>query len=284
MTSIVAPTLADLDAAPTRSRLVIDYGHGVKMVLHKRLDGRWVFGINLDWACGVVIESSLFVIGYGPDRSAGTVTLRHPAPVWVANLFGWVWVCDMCGDCDWFPQAQHGAAMDSARNHARARGGDSVIAIGIYRPKTETNVGTLWRAAYLYGAAMIFTIGRRYSPQASDTVGVWRHIPLVNYPDMDAFRAGRPWNTPLVGVEQVPGQSIQLGRFSHPASAVYLLGAEDGGLPRAVWEYCDALVEVESVEPTCMNVAMAGSIILYDRHMKGDRLARRRAGLRAVAS
>lgn len=159
-----------------------------------------------------------------------------------------------------------------------------MIAIGVYRPKTEVNIGTLWRAAYLYGASMIFTIGHRYQPQASDTVGVWRHVPLINYPDMDAFKAARPWNAPLIGIEQVAGESIPLGRFSHPDNAVYLLGAEDHGLPRAVWGYCDALIEVESVEPTCMNVAMAGSIVLYDRHIKGDRLARRRAGLRAVAS
>lgn len=159
-----------------------------------------------------------------------------------------------------------------------------MIAVGVYRPKTETNVGTLWRAAYLYGASMIFTVGHRYRAQASDTVGVWRHIPLVQYPDFEAFRGARPWNAPLVGVEQVAGVSISLGRFSHPDSAVYLLGAEDHGLPRTVVEYCDALIEVESVEPTCMNVAMAGSIVLYDRHMKGDRMARRRAGLRVVSA
>lgn len=159
-----------------------------------------------------------------------------------------------------------------------------MISIGVYRPKTEVNIGTLWRAAYLYGASMIFTIGHRYAPQASDTVGVWRHVPLIQYPDFDAFRAARPWNAPFIGIEQVAGESIPLGRFSHPDSAVYLLGAEDGGLPRRVWEYCGSLLEVESVEPTCMNVAMAGSIVLYDRHMKGDRLARRLAGRRVVAA
>ena len=152
-----------------------------------------------------------------------------------------------------------------------------MISIGVYHPRSEVNIGTLWRAAYLYGASMIFTIGRRYSPQSSDTVGIWRHVPIINYPNMDAFRASRPWNTPLVGIEQVAGVSVELGRFQHPMTACYLLGAEDGGLPRSVWEYCDYLVEVESVEPVCMNVAMAGSIVLYDRHMKGDRMARRKA-------
>ena len=152
-----------------------------------------------------------------------------------------------------------------------------MIAIGVYRPKIENNIGTLWRAAYLFGAAQIFTIGRRYVPQSSDTVQTWRHVPLINYPDMDTFAATRPWNSVLVGIEQVAGVSKPLGEFEHPANAVYLLGAEDGGLPNSVQHYCNYLVEVESVEDTCMNVAMAGSIVLYDRHMKGDRYARRKA-------
>lgn len=33
------------------------------------------------------------------------------------------------------------------------------FAIGIYHPKTEMNMGTLWRSAYQLGASYIFTIG-----------------------------------------------------------------------------------------------------------------------------
>lgn len=41
--------------------------------------------------------------------------------------------------------------------------------IGIYNPKTETNMGTLWRSAYNFGADFIFTIGMRYKKMGSDT-------------------------------------------------------------------------------------------------------------------
>ena len=31
--------------------------------------------------------------------------------------------------------------------------------IGVYHPKKEVNIGTLWRTAYQLGASVIFTIG-----------------------------------------------------------------------------------------------------------------------------
>jgi tRNA(Leu) C34 or U34 (ribose-2'-O)-methylase TrmL len=45
----------------------------------------------------------------------------------------------------------------------------SYFEIGIYHPKTRNNVGTLWRSAYQLGASGLFTIGRRYERQSSDT-------------------------------------------------------------------------------------------------------------------
>ena len=122
MTSIVSPTLADLDAAPTRSRLVVDYGYGVKTVLHKRSDGDWVYGTNLDWAYGLAVNSRGTFGNFG--RSGWPISiLRHPAPVWVANIYGWLWLCGECDDCDWFPRSQHSAAMDAARAHAATHAG-----------------------------------------------------------------------------------------------------------------------------------------------------------------
>lgn len=143
-----------------------------------------------------------------------------------------------------------------------------MLSIGIYHPKTEMNVGTLWRAAHLYGADMLFTIGHRYRPQGSDTTRAWRHIPLINYPDFNTFQQCRPLDAEMVGVEQAPGRSKPLSLFTHQPSAVYLLGAEDHGLPPAVLDACQRVVEIEVAEPTCMNVAMAGTVVLYDRHIK----------------
>lgn len=144
-----------------------------------------------------------------------------------------------------------------------------MLAIGIYRGKTEVNLGTLWRAAHLFGADLLFTIGHRYVPQASDTTKAWHSIPLINYPDLEAFQAARPFDAPLIGVE-LHSQAKPLAKLRHPRSAVYLLGAEDNGLSREAIQACDQLVQIEAANPMSMNVAMAGSLILYARHLQRE--------------
>ena len=139
--------------------------------------------------------------------------------------------------------------------------------VGVYHPKTSENVGTLWRAAHLYGASFIFTIGPRYRRQASDTTKALLSLPLHNYPTWQAFQDARPMAAPLVGVE-LADRAIPLRHFGHPLRAVYLLGAEDHGLPADVMADCQHIVQVEALQPWSMNVAMAGSLIAYDRHIK----------------
>jgi hypothetical protein len=46
------------------------------------------------------------------------------------------------------------------------------FAIGIVNGKTHQNIGTLLRSAYLYDAAFVFTIGKRYDRQASSSTSV----------------------------------------------------------------------------------------------------------------
>lgn len=134
--------------------------------------------------------------------------------------------------------------------------------IGIYQSKTPENIGTLWRSAYQLGASGIFTIGKRYGQQASDTVKAFRHIPLVNYRDFDHFRTSRPVGSLLVGVEM---GGVALSGFKHPEAAIYLLGAEDRGLPDHVKAQCQHIVSLEAVNTLSYNVAVAGSLIMYSR-------------------
>lgn len=139
------------------------------------------------------------------------------------------------------------------------------FAIGMYRPKTEHNLGTLWRSAHALGASMIFTIGHRYTRQASDTSAATRHVPYIPYPTWDVFRAARPFNAPLVGVELTP-RANNLLPFEHPETAVYLLGPEDGSLGGRILAECQYVVSIPSA--FCLNVATAGSIVMYDRLAK----------------
>ena len=136
----------------------------------------------------------------------------------------------------------------------------------VWYPKTANNVGSLWRTADLYGAAFLATVGRRYSHQPSDTMLTGKHTPLHHYADIDDLHAHLPHGCPLVGVELDP-RAVELPAFRHPERALYLLGAEDNGLPPAVLDRCHYLVSIPSVRPMSMNVACAGSVLIADRHM-----------------
>lgn len=134
--------------------------------------------------------------------------------------------------------------------------------IGVYAPKTETNVGTLWRSAYQLGAAGIFTIGRRYKKQNSDTLSTWKHVPLRHFTTFEEFLSARPYSCELVGVEM---GGKPLADFSHPERAIYLLGAEDFGLPPKILAHCQRVASLESVNTPSFNVAVAGSVVAYSR-------------------
>ena len=138
--------------------------------------------------------------------------------------------------------------------------------IGIFRPKTDVNVGTLWRSAYQLGASGIFTIGKRYEKQASDTCVTNRHIPLRHYENFEDFNSHRPSLATLIGIEM---NGYTLSYFSHPEQAIYLIGAEYDGLPQEILEKCQHTVSLESVRQLSYNVAVAGSIVMYHRVFGG---------------
>lgn len=137
--------------------------------------------------------------------------------------------------------------------------------IGVVNMKTEINYGTLFRSAFCFGADFIFLVGRRFKKQASDTVRSERHIPLYEYTDVADFLSHRPYDCQLVGLE-ICDRSIPIRVLSHPERAIYILGQEDGSLPKAILDACQMVAQIPTTY--CLNVAVAGSIILYDRFNK----------------
>lgn len=137
--------------------------------------------------------------------------------------------------------------------------------IGIQNAKTELNIGTLWRSAFIMGASFIFTIGHRYKRQASDTPESWKHIPLYNYDTFDDFYKSIPYDCQLIGIE-LSDRSIPIAEFKHPERCIYLLGAEDNGLTNEAINKCHKIVVLPGTY--CMNVSVAGSIVLFDRIQK----------------
>ena len=149
--------------------------------------------------------------------------------------------------------------------HLAARGYFGVVA---WHNKTAVNLGTLWRSASVFGAAFIGTIGRRYQRQSSDTMLTPRHTPLFHWDDEADFWRHVPDGCQPVAVEIAEG-ARDLTTFRHPQSAVYVLGPEDGSLPTEIMGRCSCVARIPG--NFCLNLAVAGSIVLYDRIAKAIR-------------
>ena len=137
--------------------------------------------------------------------------------------------------------------------------------IGIYQVKNSQNVGMLWRSAYQLGAAFLFTTGTSYKPQSDDVFKSWLRVPLFRYETIEQMIESAAYSCLVVGVE-MGGEALP--DFVHPERAVYLLGAEDGGLPTEIAARCHRLVSIPAVRVASYNVAVAGTLVMYDRMVK----------------
>lgn len=140
--------------------------------------------------------------------------------------------------------------------------------IGIFHPKTKENVGTLWRHANNFDADFIFTIGQRYKQQCSDTWSTPKHKPLFHYETIEDFYNHLPYDCQLVCIE-LTNNAERLPTFRHPERCVYLLGSEDHGLPQKVLEKAHKTIQIPTMANQSMNVATSGTIVMYDRFIKG---------------
>jgi len=136
--------------------------------------------------------------------------------------------------------------------------------IGIQNGKTPENLGVLWRSAQNLGASFIFTIGNRYAKQACDTHNAVKAMPYFHYETFEDFYMHLPKGAMLVGVE-LTEEAVSLETFEHPRRCVYLLGAEDHGLSKKAIKKSHHLIKFKSV--MSLNVAIAGSIVMYDRQL-----------------
>jgi tRNA(Leu) C34 or U34 (ribose-2'-O)-methylase TrmL len=148
------------------------------------------------------------------------------------------------------------------------KGEGGYFAVGVVGLKTEPNLGTLWRSAWQLGAAYIFTVGARFTKQSTDTYQTWTRLPCFEHKDWGAFCQASPYAAPWVAVEM---GGTPLEDFVHPQRAVYVLGSEDTGLPESVVRACAMHVSLPCVRDPSFNVAVAGSLIMYDRVAKHNR-------------
>ena len=142
--------------------------------------------------------------------------------------------------------------------------------IGIMNNVNGLNIGTLWRSAYILGASYIFTVDKKYKKQLSDVTKTWKKIPLYHYKTFDELYENLPASTRLIAAE-LTDDAVPVAEFEHPERACYLLGNEQSGLSQTVLERCHGVVSLPG--EFSLNVAVAGSILMYDRVSKlGGRL------------
>ncbi len=145
--------------------------------------------------------------------------------------------------------------------------------IGVEGISKAMNVGSLFRTAHAFGASFMFTVSAAYSRAEggkSDTSDAPGHVPFYSFPDVEALIL--PKGCRLVGVELLD-DAIELPSFRHPLQAAYVMGPERRSLSRELTGRCQFVVKI----PTrfCVNVGIAGAIVMYDRLISLRRFARR---------
>jgi len=156
------------------------------------------------------------------------------------------------------------------------RGDGIAPAIALVDPKFPHNVGAAVRAASCYGIRQVWFSGSRVQLRGARGYRLPREERMRGYMDVelrqsDAFFDAFSRDVVPVAVE-VRSNSESLIDFEHPEHALYVFGAEDGSLGKAVLRHCHRFVIIPTRH--CTNLSAAVYTVLYDRHAK-----RARAGL-----
>ena len=152
------------------------------------------------------------------------------------------------------------------------------FAIGIEGVSKPGNMGNLIRTAHGFGAAFVFSI----QPKLKDSDAIAKaiksantsksdtQIPYFEYQDMAEMFL--PSGCQLVAVELLD-EAVEMPTFRHPQNAAYILGSERFSVSKKILEKCHHVIKI----PTkfCLNVATAGAVVMYDRHLCYGRYADR---------
>jgi tRNA G18 (ribose-2'-O)-methylase SpoU len=147
------------------------------------------------------------------------------------------------------------------------------FAVGVERISKPGNVGALLRSAHAFGASFFFAVDPHpdlYELKCVDTSDAAAHLPTYVYDSVEQMTL--PRDCVLVGVE-LTDDAVELPSFRHPTRAAYVLGAERDSLSPEMIARCRHVVKI----PTqfCVNVGVAGALVMYDRMISLGRFAER---------
>ncbi len=140
--------------------------------------------------------------------------------------------------------------------------GTAPACVALWRVADPGNVGTLLRSADALGPAAVHLSAGCADPTGPKAVrasmGAVFRVPLGRFED-----APRP------RVALVPGEGRPLWDTVLGERVTFVLGAERGGLPADVLAGCDEIAQVPRLPGSeSLNVAIAGSIALYERRRR----------------
>ncbi len=145
--------------------------------------------------------------------------------------------------------------------------------IGVEGISKAFNVGNLFRTAHAFGASFVFTINAHFRARdaaKSDTSRALGHVPFYDWDTVEDMAL--PKGCELVAVELLD-EAVELPSFHHPKNAAYVLGRERGNVSEPLLARANHVLKI----PTkfCLNVGIAGAIIMYDRMLMMGRFADR---------
>jgi TrmH family RNA methyltransferase len=127
--------------------------------------------------------------------------------------------------------------------------------LALWRVSDPGNVGTLLRSAEAFDAGVMMSAGCAdpFGPKAlRAAMGSTFRVPLLDFELRSAVA--------LVAEGGQPLEQVELERYS-----TFVIGAEREGLPDDVLASCDAKATIPVTGVESLNVAMAGTIVLYER-------------------
>lgn len=136
--------------------------------------------------------------------------------------------------------------------------------IGVEGISKAFNVGNLFRTAHAFGASFVFSVNAHFKARevakADTSRALLGHVPYYEW-DRVADLA-LPKGCALVAVELIE-DAVDLPSFRHPLNAAYVLGRERGNVSDVMLARADHVIKI----PTsfCVNVGIAGAIVMYDR-------------------
>jgi tRNA(Leu) C34 or U34 (ribose-2'-O)-methylase TrmL len=148
-------------------------------------------------------------------------------------------------------------------------------AVALVNPKFPGNVGNVLRACSNYRAEGLCWSRERIAhpddwPKGTrlpreERMKLYSDVQITTHERSKLFDLYTHKGFTPVAVE-VRENAMPLPLFIHPQKAVYVFGPEDGGLDRGILTACHQFVVIPTT--SCLNLAAAVNVVLYDRMAK----------------